>query len=157
MIRRKGQYAKTLIFIELIEFFQPPKLMSVEGKCRRINGYLYSVNPYALRQNINIFWQNERTLTLLDTASAGQVLIMEIGVTCVGRITQTYAENQVVEKGDEKGYFAFGGSSTLILFEPDTITLSNDLIEQSAQGNELYARMGDEMGMVRSQKPEVRS
>ena len=49
-------------------------------------------------------------------------------------------------KGAEKGYFAFGGSSTLTLFEPGRVRLEADLVENSAKQVELYARIGSRMG-----------
>ena len=71
---------------------------------------------------------------------------MEIGATCVGSICQTYLERTMVSKGDEKGYFRFGGSSTITIFEPGRIQFDQDLIESSRQNRELYARVGDHMG-----------
>ncbi len=116
------------------------------GPSRLINGPLYSVNPIALRRNINILATNKRVLTILETESLGRVLLLEIGATCVGSICQTYAENSNVAKGDEKGYFRFGGSSTITIFEPGRVTFDDDLLEQSKQQCELYARVGDHMG-----------
>ncbi len=118
------------------------------GPSRLINGPLYSVNPIALCQNINILATNKRALTILETESLGRVLLLEIGATCVGSICQTYAANSNVAKGDEKGYFRFGGSSTITIFEPGRVTFDDDLIENSAQQRELYARVGDHMGVI---------
>ena len=118
------------------------------GPSRLINGPLYSVNPIALRQNINILATNKRALTILETESLGRVLLLEIGATCVGSICQSYAENSVVAKGDEKGYFRFGGSSTITIFEPGRVTFDDDLLENSAQHRELYARVGDHLGRI---------
>jgi phosphatidylserine decarboxylase len=56
-----------------------------------------------------------------------------------------------MQKGSEKGYFKFGGSETITLFEAGKITLAEDLVENSRMGRELYARMGDLMG----RQPEV--
>ncbi|WP_339887402.1 phosphatidylserine decarboxylase [Rhodopirellula europaea] len=118
----------------------------VPGESRLINGPLYSVNPIALRQNIHILTSNKRCLTPLETESFGTVLLLEIGATCVGSIQQTYSPGQAISKGDEKGYFRFGGSSTMVLFEPGRIQFDADLIENSRQHRELYARMGDHLG-----------
>ena len=120
------------------------------GPARRIRGPLYSVSPIALRQRPTILWENERILTVLETETLGTVLLMEIGATCVGAVSQTYAEGQPVEKGAEKGYFRFGGSSTITLFEPGRVRFADDLLEHSAQGRELYARMGEPATFVRS-------
>ncbi len=111
-----------------------------------INGPLFSVSPIALRQNLNYMWQNKRTRTLLQTENHGKVLIMEIGATCVGSIHQTFNAGEKVEKGAEKGYFAFGGSSTITIFQKGKVTLDADLLENSAKQQEIYAKMGDSMG-----------
>ena len=121
-------------------------LAGVPGETVMINGPLFSVSPIALRQNLNYMWQNKRTRTVLETPEHGKVLIMEIGATCVGSIYQTYKPGEAVEKGAEKGYFAFGGSSTITIFQKGRVTLDADLLEHSANQQELYAKMGDSMG-----------
>ncbi|TWT56561.1 phosphatidylserine decarboxylase [Allorhodopirellula solitaria] len=118
----------------------------VPGPTRLINGPLYSVNPIALRQNIEILATNKRCVTELQTSMFGKVLVMEIGATCVGGICQTYPEGVAIDKGDEKGYFRFGGSSTIVIFPPGAIEFDADLIENSQQNRELYARVGDRLG-----------
>jgi len=55
-----------------------------------------------------------------------------------------------VKKGQEKGYFRFGGSSVITLFEKGRIKLAEDLIEQTMQCRELYAHMGDIMGKMQA-------
>lgn len=118
------------------------------GPTRLLNGPLYSVNPIALRQNIHILSTNRRTLSVLETESLGRVLLLEIGATNVGSICQTYQDGSDVASGDEKGYFRFGGSSTITVFEPGRVQFADDLLENSAQQRELYARMGDQMGTI---------
>ena len=110
------------------------------------SGVLYSVNPVALAQDLSIFWKNKRLLTLLKTENFGKVAILEIGATCVGSIVSSVENGDSVEKGSEKGYFRFGGSSVITLFEAGRIELDKDLIENSIQNRELYAWMGDRMG-----------
>jgi phosphatidylserine decarboxylase len=116
------------------------------GETRAIPGPLFSVNPIALRQRLAYLWTNKRTVTELATENFGTVLLMEIGATCVGTIGQTYVPGKPVAKGDEKGYFAFGGSSTITIFEPGVIRLEEDLAGYSAKQIELYARVGSRMG-----------
>jgi phosphatidylserine decarboxylase len=91
-------------------------------------------------------WENKRMLTVLETPRLGTVLMLEIGATNVGSITQTYTSGMVAARGAEKGFFAFGGSATITLFEPGRVRLAGDLVEQSQIGRELYARMGSAMG-----------
>lgn len=118
----------------------------IPGETRLIEGPLFSVSPIALRQRLAYLWTNKRTITELKTERFGSVLCLEIGATCVGTIRQTFAPGQPVAKGAEKGYFAFGGSSTLTLFEPGAVRLETDLVENSRQQIELYARIGSRMG-----------
>ena len=115
-----------------------------------LNGPLFSVSPIALARKLGYLWQNKRTLTRIETQDLGTVLMLEIGATCVGSIIQTYEANTVVNKGEEKGYFAFGGSSTITIFEPGKIRLAPDLLENSSRQIETYAKMGDSMGSRQS-------
>lgn len=116
------------------------------SETRLIPGPLFSVSPIALRQRLAYLWTNKRTLTQLQTPSVGTILLLEIGATCVGSIHQTFQPRQAIQKGSEKGYFAFGGSSTLTLFEPGTVRLADDLLHHSANQTELYAHVGSFMG-----------
>jgi len=118
----------------------------VPGATRLIQGPLFSVSPIALRQRLAYLWTNKRTLTQLVTGRFGTVLLLEIGATCVGTIQQTFAPGKPVAKGQEKGYFAFGGSSTITIFEPGSVLLAADLVEQSSNLTELYAKVGSRMG-----------
>ena len=115
---------------------------------RLINGWLYSVSPIALRRNIHIFTENKRALTRIESPEFGTVLMLEVGATCVGSWGYTYQPGLPVMKGAEKGFFKFGGSSTITLFERGRVQLAEDLLEQSARRVELYARMGDRMGKI---------
>ncbi len=123
-------------------------LAGVPSESRIINGPLESVNPIALRRRLSILWENKRVLTRLETERFGTVLLLEIGATNVGGIVQTYRAGVPVEKGAEKGYFRFGGSSTITIFEPGRVRLAEDLMENSRQCRELYARIGDRMAVV---------
>lgn len=118
------------------------------GSPQLLNGPLFSVSPIALRRRIEILAENKRVLTRLASERFGEILILEIGATNVGSIVQTAESGKPIAKGDEKGYFAFGGSMTMLLFEPGRVQLDADLLKQSAHGHELYARMGERLGVA---------
>jgi len=90
-----------------------------------IKGPLYSVHPIA--DYPTAFVKNKRTITYMDTPSFGTIVIVTVGATNVGSINHTFTPNTHVQKGSEMGYFAFGGSALVLLFQPNTITLSPDL------------------------------
>ncbi len=107
-----------------------------------INGPLYSVNPIALYMNIEILAENKRMITQLSTEKYGTVLFIEVGATSVGSIHQTFVPNCPVDKGEEKGFFSFGGSSIILLFEKDTIRFADDLLRNSSQQIETLSLFG---------------
>jgi phosphatidylserine decarboxylase len=111
-----------------------------------LNGFLYSVSPVALRRNLGYLWENKRMITLVDSPVFGRVAVCEIGATMVGSILQTFSTGRAAEKGDEKGLFRFGGSCVVTIFQRGQLRFDSDLLEQSAQQREVYARMGERMG-----------
>ena len=111
-----------------------------------LEGNLESVNPLALRKNIRILSENKRCITALQTENFGQVLYIEVGATFVGGIFQTFTPNEAYAKGDEKGYFSFGGSSLILLFEPGTIQFDQDLVDASQKKMEIRGLLGQSMG-----------
>jgi phosphatidylserine decarboxylase len=118
------------------------------GEARLINGWLYSVSPIALRRKVRYLVENKRMLTLIETPRVGRVAMLEIGATCVGTIRQLYPADHPVAKGDEKGLFRFGGSCVITLFPPGRLRLEADLVEHGASHREVYARMGDRLGVL---------
>lgn len=112
------------------------------GEAKLINGFLYSVNPIAISQKLDIFWENKRKLTLLETKDLGQIAYFEVGATNVGSIHETYTPHIPAAKGAEKGYFSFGGSSLLVFLEPGALRLSQDLLDATKEGFELKCLMG---------------
>ena len=116
------------------------------GEPRLINGWLYSVSPVALRRNLRYLVQNKREITLIESPSFGTVAMIEVGATNVGAIRQTHVPGRPAAKGSEKGLFAFGGSCVITLFQAGRIRFDEDLVAQSAQCMETYARMGDRLG-----------
>jgi phosphatidylserine decarboxylase len=118
------------------------------GNTRLINGWLYSVSPFALRRNLAYLWENKRAVTLVESPVFGRVAVCEIGATMVGSIFQTYVNGRAVAKGEEKGLFKFGGSCVVTIFPPGRIRFDADLVQQSADGLETYALMGDRLGVA---------
>ncbi len=110
---------------------------------------LFSVSPIALRRNLSLLWSNKRALTLIRGEGYGLCCFIEIGATNVGSIKhRPRPRDGYVNKGDPKGWFEFGGSSVITLFEKGRVRLSEDLLENTARGVELYARVGDQMGKL---------
>lgn len=118
----------------------------IPGNTKFMNGWLFSVNPAALKKDIQIFTKNKRTLCKLRTLHFGNVLFLEIGATNVGSIHETYQPHILQKKGVEKGYFSFGASSLILLFEPNKIQIDPELLAATKQGLEIKCLMGQSMG-----------
>jgi phosphatidylserine decarboxylase len=115
-----------------------------------INGPLYSVNPLSLKRNIQILNENKRVITTFHTKSFGTVLYIEIGATHVGSVHQTFTAGEYYAKGDEKGFFSFGGSCIILLFEPFRIQFDQDLIDASHRKIEVRGLYGQPLGRALS-------
>lgn len=109
-------------------------------------GPLFSVNPIAVRKRVAILSQNKRMLTILESRHFGTVLSLEIGATYVGTIHETFIPGKAYRKGEEKGFFSFGGSALILLFLPNTIAFDQDLIEASCKPIEMRSLLGQSMG-----------
>ena len=120
----------------------------IPGEARLIKGSLYSVSPVALRRNLKYLVQNKRYVTLMEAPEFGTVAIIEVGATNVGSVVQSYIPGRAVVKGEEKGMFAFGGSCVITLFAEGRIMFDADLVAQSLNHIETYARMGDQLGIA---------
>jgi phosphatidylserine decarboxylase len=110
-----------------------------------INGFLYSVNPIALRKKISIFWENKRYLTIFQNEKVGDVLQLMIGATCVGSVHWTSKIGDHLQIGNEQGYFSFGGSCVITIFPASSIKFRSDLCTKSSEGYETYGLMGEMM------------
>ncbi|MDC1162133.1 phosphatidylserine decarboxylase [Tenacibaculum sp.] len=114
---------------------------------KKINGYYFSVSPIAMQKNLDFFCQNIREYSELQTNGFGSILISEVGATMVGSIIQTYNASSIIKKGDEKGYFAFGGSTLVLFFEKGKMKFNTDLIENTKRGFETTIKMGEQIGV----------
>ena len=113
----------------------------------KIHGKYFSVSPYAVNKNFaKVFCENKREYSILATKDKGDVLVSPVGATMVGAIIESYEPNTDVQKGDEMGYFAFGGSSVLLLIDQDKITIDNDILANTGEGFETSIRMGERIG-----------
>lgn len=113
------------------------------SESKAIKGHYFSVSPLALQKSLKIFCENYREYCIQQTKEYGDILISDVGATMVGSIVQTYTPNNEVQKGDEKGYFAFGGSTLVLLFEEGKIRFDDDLIANTKNGLETTVKMGE--------------
>lgn len=134
--------------VDYHRFHFPVDCRAGEAKC--INGYLHSVNLIALKKNARYLCENKRYITSLDSKLFGKVLFIEVGATFVGSVHQTYTVGKEYNKAEEKGYFSFGGSCIILLFEENVIELEEDLVKASKKKIEVKGLMGQSLGLAKS-------
>ncbi|PPR83342.1 hypothetical protein GOBAR_AA37371 [Gossypium barbadense] len=123
------------------------------GKFVNIPGCLYTVNPIAVNSKYcNVFTENKRVVTIISTAEFGKVAFVAIGATMVGSITFVKKEGDFVKKGEEFGYFSFGGSTVICVFEKGAIDIDDDLLANSGRSLETLVSVGMTLG-VSKKKP----
>lgn len=112
-----------------------------------VHGEYHSVNPLALKAKQDIFIKNERRVSILETENFGKLAYIEVGAVMVGKIVQSFDESKKFKRGDEKGYFLFGGSTVIVLGERGLWKPSHDIISNTLEGMETYIHLGDEVAI----------
>ncbi|KAF9988537.1 hypothetical protein BGZ75_009200 [Mortierella antarctica] len=122
----------------------------------KIDGTYLTVNPMAVNEDLDVFTENVRKVTVieleqgsgLENAQFDQAVFVSIGALLVGSIVLTGAKEPGgrVLKGDELGYFAYGGSTCILLFKAGAVQFDEDLVATSQQGVETLVRMGERIG-----------
>jgi len=112
-----------------------------------VSGSYHSVNPIALAFKSNILSTNQRRVTILNTKNFGKLAYVEVGAMCVGRIVHTHS-GRSFNRGDEKGYFLFGGSTVIVLGEKGKWRPYSDILEYSQKGIETFVRLGSSVAVA---------
>lgn len=101
------------------------------GTPKTIEGEYYTVNPMAIRSALDVYGENVRVLVPIDSVTHGRVMVVCVGAMMVGSTVITRKVGEKVSRGEELGYFKFGGSTLLVLFEEGVVNFDSDLVENS--------------------------
>jgi len=112
-----------------------------------IDGEYFTVNPMSIRSHLDVYGENKRVISTIESNEFGTVAYCSIGAMMVGSIVLTTQGGQQVERMDEHGYFAFGGSTIVVLFEPNSIQFDEDLLRSSKEQIETLVRVGMRVGV----------
>ena len=109
---------------------------------REIPGVLHTVNPIA--GSMRVYRRNSRHYTVLHTEHFGEMIQMEVGALLVGKICNH--GHRSFRKLEEKGYFAYGGSTVILLCRKDRVKIDGDILDYSAKGIETKVHLGERIG-----------
>ncbi|MDR0303162.1 MAG: phosphatidylserine decarboxylase [Chitinispirillales bacterium] len=113
---------------------------------KKINGVLHTVRPIASKR-YDIYVQNYRECTVMNTKRFGKLVQIEVGALFVGRIRNLRRQQKDVFKcGQEKGMFEFGGSTIVMLFQKGAVAIDDAIYENTDQNKETVVKMGDIIG-----------
>lgn len=116
----------------------------VVHKSVSIRGILHCVRPIAY-ENFPVYHQNSREYTVIQSESLGDYIQMEVGALLVGKI-RNRPNVKRVSRGMEKGYFEFGGSTIILIFEKDKVALCDEIIKNTENGRETPVKIGQKIG-----------
>ena len=109
-----------------------------------IKGVLHTVRPIS-SSKYNVYKQNGRSWALLKTDNFDEVIHVEVGALMVGKIVNHH-QSYKFKKGEEKGYFKFGGSTICLLFKENTVKIDEDIINNSKNNIETIVKYGEKIG-----------
>ncbi|KAF2466049.1 uncharacterized protein BDR25DRAFT_306271 [Lindgomyces ingoldianus] len=118
----------------------------VMGEPKTIEGEYYTVNPMAIRSALDVYGENVRVLVPIDSEVHGRVMVICVGAMMVGSTVITRRAGEKVRRAEELGYFKFGGSTLLLLFEPGQMRYDDDLVDNSKSALETLIRVGMSIG-----------
>ncbi|KDN48680.1 hypothetical protein RSAG8_02667, partial [Rhizoctonia solani AG-8 WAC10335] len=112
-----------------------------------IPGEYYTVNPQAIRTQLDVYGDNARKIVPIDSPIFGRVMCVCVGAMMVGSIVTTIKEGEQIARGQEFGYFAFGGSTIVMLFEKGKLTWDDDILSNSHSTLETLVHVGTGVGV----------
>ncbi|KAJ5998480.1 Phosphatidylserine decarboxylase-related protein [Penicillium sp. IBT 35674x] len=118
----------------------------IMGEPKTIEGEYYTVNPMAIRSALDVYGENVRVLVPIDSVAHGRVMVVCVGAMMVGSTVITRKAGEKVSRAEELGYFKFGGSTLLVLFEEGVINFDRDLVDNSKGPLETLIRVGMSVG-----------
>ena len=116
----------------------------VKSDNTRIDGSLHTVNPIAAASR-GIYRENAREYFTVDTDNFGKVLMMQVGALLVGRIHNRHSA-AVVRRGNEAGWFDYGGSTVILCFREGTVKLKEEHSVREEENGEIHVETGQVIG-----------
>jgi len=111
---------------------------------KQIKGVLHTVRPTAY-QNRPVFCENSREYTVIQSKNFGKMIQLEVGALFVGKITN-HKKSLSILRSEEKGTFEFGGSTIVLLFQKNTVTIDDEIIKNTNSNKETIVKMGQNIG-----------
>ena len=113
---------------------------------KKIKGKFHTVNPIVY-DKYEVFKENTREYSVLKTKRFGKVIYMQVGALLVGKINN-YNKKSFKMK-EEAGYFSYGGSTCILIFEKDTIKINRNILNKSKKNIEVNVKYVEKIGEIK--------
>lgn len=111
---------------------------------KKISGVFHTVRPIAI-YNEPVFSRNTREVTVIETNHFGKIAQIEVGALMVGKIVNK-KNSGVCQRFEKKGWFEFGGSTVILLFQKGQVVLASEILENTQNHQETLIKLGAVIG-----------
>ena len=139
---KNGTYMHSFLYVDDYHRYHVP----VEGtikEIRNISGRVYLDVRRKSDGSLDVIdgdtyqFNQERGLVVIDSPELGLVAVLPIGMATVSSVNLTPELGAELRKGDEFGYFAFGGSDIVMIFQDVDLEIEAEVGTKYLQGQRL--------------------
>jgi len=139
---RGGIYAHSFLFVDDYHRYHVP-VGGVVKEIRNISGRVYldvrrgEDGSFDILDGDTYQFNQERGLIIIDSPEVGLVAVLPIGMAYVSSVNLTPEVGAELRKGDEFGFFLFGGSDIVMLFQDKDVVLDAEVGRKYLQGQRI--------------------
>ena len=137
-----GIYTHSFLYIDDYHRYHVPVAGTVR-EVRNISGKVYMDVFREDDGTLNVVdgdtyqFNQERGLVVVDSPEVGLVAVLPIGMAYVSSVNLTTEVGAELRKGDQFGYFMFGGSDIVTVFQDRNVVLDAEVGKKYLQGQRL--------------------
>jgi phosphatidylserine decarboxylase precursor len=137
-----GIYTHSFLYIDDYHRYHVPVAGTVR-EVRNISGKVYMDVFREDDGTLNVVdgdtyqFNQERGLVVIDSPEVGLVAVLPIGMAYVSSVNLTTEVGAELRKGDQFGYFLFGGSDIVTVFQDKNVVLDAEVGKKYLQGQRL--------------------
>lgn len=113
-----------------------------------LDGEVQSVNSDAVRSDNHVLEKNKKSVYIVNSNTTNStVALIPIGATCVASLVIHPGIGDSISRGEDMGYFQFGGSTVVVIFQKGSVTWDSDLLEATGNQVEVLVNVRTHIGV----------